>query len=242
MYICIYHNTCLFSDLTCYQGIDIAFFCIDMSYVSLERGISYTCRIFLRATGAHFSKATSKWQEHQPILVKTTIFISKWPQATSNSKIWGAEILRSLYFYRYGISIYMCEICAVVYMYIHSICKLETCQKQNYFIFWYYNQKLITSIVCWSANKKRLSWHRHKNAFFSLKKKIINLGMISARHTTNRQSFKKMTFPFKTYDCDYQNVIPPVTVKSAEVGHMLALYPQAACHGSVHTTWWVGYQ
>ena len=170
-----------------------------MSYVSLERGISYTCRIFLRATGAHFSKATSKWQEHQPILVKTTIFISKWPQATSNSKIWGAEILRSLYFYRYGISIYMCEICAVVYMYIHSICKLETCQKQNYFIFWYYNQKLITSIVCWSANKKRLSWHRHKNAFFSLKKKIINLGMISARHTTNRQSFKKMTFPFKTW-------------------------------------------
>ena len=27
--------------------------------------------------------------------------------------------------------------------------------------------------------------------------KSVNLGMISARHTTNRQSFKKVTCPFK---------------------------------------------
>ena len=39
------------------------------------------------------------------------------------------------------------------------------------------------------------------NAFFDLKtvvyQKSKNLGMISARHTTNRQSFKKVTCPFK---------------------------------------------
>merc|ERR1712105_555369 len=49
--------------------------------------------------------------------------------------------------------------------------------------------------------KKRLRWHRHINAFFGLKtvvdQKSVNLGMISARHTTNRQSFKKVTCPFK---------------------------------------------
>ena len=47
--------------------------------------------------------------------------------------------------------------------------------------------------------KKRLCWHRHINAFFDLKtvvnQKSINLGMISARHTTIRQNFKKVTCP-----------------------------------------------
>ena len=36
------------------------------------------------------------------------------------------------------------------------------------------------------ANKKRRRCYRHINA-----SKSVNLGMISARHTTNRQSFKK---------------------------------------------------
>ena len=48
--------------------------------------------------------------------------------------------------------------------------------------------------------KKGLCWHRHINAFFGLKtvvnQKNVNLGMICTRHTTNRQSFKKVTCPF----------------------------------------------
>ena len=51
------------------------------------------------------------------------------------------------------------------------------------------------------AGKKSLRWHRHINAFFGLKtvvnQKSVNLGMISARHTSNRQSSKKVTCPFK---------------------------------------------
>ena len=50
------------------------------------------------------------------------------------------------------------------------------------------------------AGKKSLRWHRYINAFFGLKtvvnQKSVNLGMISARHTSNRQSFKKVTCPF----------------------------------------------
>ena len=56
------------------------------------------------------------------------------------------------------------------------------------------------------AGKKRLRWHRHLNAFFDLKtvvnQKRVNLGMISARHTTNRQSFKKVTWPFNNWSDD----------------------------------------
>ena len=55
------------------------------------------------------------------------------------------------------------------------------------------------------AGKKNLRWHRHINAFFGLKtvvnQKSVNLGMISARHTTNSQSFKKVTCPFKNTAC-----------------------------------------
>ena len=49
------------------------------------------------------------------------------------------------------------------------------------------------------ASIKRLRWHRHINAFFSLEfnQKGVNQGMISAWQTTNRQSFKKVTCPFK---------------------------------------------
>ena len=53
------------------------------------------------------------------------------------------------------------------------------------------------------AGKKRLRWHRHIYAFFGLKTvsnpKSVNLGMISARHTTNRQSSKKVTCPFNPF-------------------------------------------
>ena len=57
-----------------------------------------------------------------------------------------------------------------------------------------------------NAGKKRLRWHRHINAFFGLKtvviQKSIDLGMISARHTINRQSFKKVTCPFKVINAE----------------------------------------
>ena len=50
--------------------------------------------------------------------------------------------------------------------------------------------------------KKRLRWHKHINAFFGQKtvvhQKSVNLGMTSARHITNRKSFKKVTCPFKS--------------------------------------------
>ena len=51
------------------------------------------------------------------------------------------------------------------------------------------------------ASKKRQVWHRYINAYFGLKtvfnQKGINLGMISAMHTSNRQTLKKVTCPFK---------------------------------------------
>ena len=72
--------------------------------------------------------------------------------------------------------------------------------------FCYYNRKIITSTYsCAGVDtstlpKKRLRWHWHVNAFFGLKtvvnQKSVNLGMISARHTTNRHSFQKVTCPF----------------------------------------------
>ena len=78
--------------------------------------------------------------------------------------------------------------------------------------FWYYNQKTITFIAVLAQT--RLSWHRHINAFFGLKtvvnQKSVNLGMISARHTTNRQSFKKVTCPFK----DQKNKLSKITAES----------------------------
>ena len=43
--------------------------------------------------------------------------------------------------------------------------------------------------------KKGLRWHRHIKTDFNQKSE--NLGMISARHTTKKQSFKKVTCPFK---------------------------------------------
>ena len=50
--------------------------------------------------------------------------------------------------------------------------------------------------------------------FFGLKtvvkQKNVNLGMISARHTTNRQSFKKVTCPFNGNPAP---VVRPVFVK-----------------------------
>ena len=90
---------------------------------------------------------------------------------------------------------------------VHSIGEWETYQKcyYGYCSFFMVLQQLKHQSIAVRgkhvyADKKRLRWHRHINAFFGLKtvvnKKSINLGMISARHTTNRQSFKKVTFPF----------------------------------------------
>ena len=64
-------------------------------------------------------------------------------------------------------------------------------------LFWYYNQKNIASIAVLNrhiyAGKKRLRWHRYINTFFGLKivvnQKSVNIGMISARHTANKQNF-----------------------------------------------------
>ena len=58
---------------------------------------------------------------------------------------------------------------------------------------------LFLGITNKNTSPLRLCWHRHINAFFDLKTDInqrVNLGMISARHTTNRKSFKKVTCPF----------------------------------------------
>ena len=84
----------------------------------------------------------------------------------------------------------------------------ETFQKTLLWILFFFlvlQPKNIPSIAVWAQTglrwQKRLRWHRHINAFFGLKtvvnQKSVNLGMISARHTTNRQSFKKVTCPFK---------------------------------------------
>ena len=51
-------------------------------------------------------------------------------------------------------------------------------------------------MLAWTClrHEKRLRWHRHINAFFHLKTDFKqNLGMIIARHTTNRQSLKRKT-------------------------------------------------
>ena len=56
------------------------------------------------------------------------------------------------------------------------------------------------------ASKKRQLWHRyimHFSVWKRILKKSTNLGFTSAMHTTNRQSFKKVTFPFWN-DFDFQ--------------------------------------
>ena len=85
-------------------------------------------------------------------------------------------------------------------IYVHSMNGKLAKKKKRYYgscSFWYYNQKKHHLDSC---AKKRLRRHRHINAFFGLKmvvnQKSVNLGMISARHTTNRQSLKKVTCPF----------------------------------------------
>ena len=64
---------------------------------------------FFWATGVHFSKAASKWPEHPKIWSKTPFLhhnfrqaMSKWPKATSDPKIWQAEIPWSWSFYMYA--------------------------------------------------------------------------------------------------------------------------------------------
>ena len=93
-----------------------------------------------------------------------------------------------------------------VLRYIHSIGEQETCQKRYFgscYFFSITTKKTspiaVLAQTCLRQQKKRLHWHRYINAFFLPKtdfnQKSVNLRMISARHTNNRQSLKKLPFP-----------------------------------------------